>query len=60
MLVETVDIFPTIVNEPFDYGRIPAINALRDIYAMGRMRSSALSFVVWPVEVLGVDQFGAV
>ena len=59
-LVETVDIFPPIVDDPFDYGRIAATNALSDIYAMGAMPISALSFVGWPVEVLGVDRLGAV
>ena len=59
-LVETVDIFPPIVDDPFDYGRIAATNALSDIYAMGAKPISALSFVSWPVEVLGVDRLGAV
>ena len=59
-LVETVDIFPPIVNDPFDYGRIAATNALSDIYAMGGKPISALSFVGWPVEVLGMDQLGSV
>ena len=59
-LVETVDIFPPIVDEPFDYGRIAATNALSDIYAMGAKPISALSFVGWPVEVLGLDRLGAV
>ena len=57
-LVETVDIFPPIVDDPFDYGRIAAANALSDIYAMGGKPISALSFVGWPVEVLGIDQLG--
>ena len=59
-LVETVDIFPPIVDDPFDYGRIAATNALSDIYAMGAKPISALSFVGWPVEVLGVERLGAV
>ena len=54
-LVETVDVFPPIINDPFDYGRIAATNALSDIYAMGGKPISALSFVGWPVEVLGMD-----
>jgi selenide,water dikinase len=33
--VETVDVFPPIINDPFDYVRIAATNALSDIYAMG-------------------------
>ncbi len=54
-LVETVDIFPPIVDDPFDYGRIAAANALSDIYAMGARPQNALSFVAWPVESLGLD-----
>ena len=59
-LVETVDIFPPIVDDPFIYGQIAATNALSDVYAMGAKPISALSFVSWPVDVLGVDQLGAV
>lgn len=59
-LVETVDIFPPIVDDPFDYGRIAAANALSDIYAMGATPISALSFVAWPVETLGLDSLGRV
>ena len=59
-LVETVDIFPPIVDDPFVYGQIAATNALSDVYAMGAKPISALSFVSWPVDVLGVDQLGAV
>src|SRR5579864_2828827 len=51
-LVETVDIFTPIVDDPYDYGRIAAANALSDIYAMGARPLSALSFVAWPMEKL--------
>jgi selenide,water dikinase len=59
-LVETVDIFPPIVDDPFDFGRIAAANALSDIYAMGARPASALSFVAWPVETLGLPRLGRV
>ncbi|MEG3620354.1 selenide, water dikinase SelD [Magnetovibrio sp. PR-2] len=59
-LVETVDIFPPIVDDPYDYGRIAATNALSDVYAMGAQPISALSFVAWPVEQLGLDSLGRV
>ncbi|WP_421996241.1 selenide, water dikinase SelD [Reyranella sp.] len=52
-LVETVDIFPPIVDDPYDFGRIAATNALSDIYAMGGTPLNALSFVAWPVDTLG-------
>ena len=54
-LVETVDIFPPVVDDPYDYGRIAAANALSDVYAMGAKPISALSFVAWPVDKLGTD-----
>ncbi|MBZ0216984.1 MAG: selenide, water dikinase SelD [Fimbriimonadaceae bacterium] len=57
-LVETVDIFPPIVDDPYHYGRIAAANALSDIYAMGAQPLNALSFVAWPVDHLGLDPLG--
>ena len=59
-LVETVDIFTPIVDDPFDYGRIAATNALSDVYAMGGRPLSALSFVAWPVATLGTATLGEV
>jgi selenide,water dikinase len=47
-LVQTVDFFPPIVDEPFDYGKIAAANALSDIYAMGGNPLTALSLVAFP------------
>jgi selenide,water dikinase len=59
-LVETVDVFPPIVDDPYDYGRIAAANALSDIYAMGARPLNALSFVAWPVDSLGTDPLARV
>jgi selenide,water dikinase len=59
-LVETVDIFPPIVDDPYDYGRIAAANALSDIYAMGAQPINALSFVAWPVDQVGLGPLGRV
>jgi len=53
-LVETVDVFPPIVDDAFDFGRIAAANALSDIYAMGARPINALAFVAWPVEQIGL------
>ncbi len=47
-LVQTVDFFTPIVDDPEQYGRIAAINALNDIYAMGGTPISALSIVCYP------------
>ncbi len=59
-LVETVDIFTPIVDDPFDFGRIAAANALSDIYAMGAKPLSALSFVAWPMADLGPEGLGQI
>jgi len=53
-LVETVDVFPPIVDDAFDFGRIAAANALSDVYAMGARPLNALALVAWPVEELGL------
>ena len=47
-LVQTVDFFTPIADEPEIYGKIAAVNALNDIYAMGGMPISALSIVCYP------------
>ena len=49
-LVQTVDFFPPIVDDPFAFGRIAAANALSDVYAMGGRPITALSIVAFPVE----------
>ena len=47
-LVQTVDFFTPIVDEPYDWGRIAAANALSDVYAMGGTPITALQVVGWP------------
>ncbi len=47
-LVQSVDFFTPIVDDPFDYGRIAAANALSDIYAMGGTPRFALALVAFP------------
>jgi selenide,water dikinase len=54
-LVQTVDFFPPIVDDPFLFGRIAAANALSDVYAMGGRPLSALALVCFPVKVVGVE-----
>jgi len=51
-LVQTVDFFTPIVDDPFDWGRIAAANALSDVYAMGGMPLTALQLLSWPREKL--------
>jgi selenide,water dikinase len=52
-LVHTVDFFTPIVDDPFDFGRIAAANALSDIYAMGARPVSALNLVAYSIQDLG-------
>ncbi len=47
-LVQTVDFFPPIVDDPYQFGRIAAANALSDIYAMGGRPLTALNIVAFP------------
>jgi selenide,water dikinase len=47
-LVQTVDFFTPIVDDPFTYGAIAAANALSDVYAMGGRPLSALALVAYP------------
>jgi selenide, water dikinase len=50
-MVQTVDFFTPIVDDPFDWGRIAAANALSDVYAMGGRPVTALNLVGWPREL---------
>ena len=54
-LVQTVDFFTPIVDDPYAFGRIAATNALSDVYAMGGTPVSALNLVAYPLETLGPD-----
>ena len=50
-LVQTVDFFTPIVDDPFDFGRISATNALSDVYAMGGRPLTALNVVAFPEDL---------
>jgi selenide,water dikinase len=52
-LVQTVDFFTPIVDDPFDYGRISALNSLNDVWAMGGTPVTALAVTCFPKK--GVD-----
>ena len=47
-LVQTLDFFPPVVNDPYVYGQIAAANALSDVYAMGGTPKTALNLVCYP------------
>lgn len=59
-LVATVDFFTPILDDPADWGRIAAANALSDIYAMGATPLFALSLVGWPRSTLPFEMLGEV
>ena len=50
-VIQTVDFFPPIVDDPYDYGAIAAVNALSDIYAMGGKPILALNIVCFPEDL---------
>ncbi len=51
-VVSTTDFFMPIVDDPYDFGRIAATNAISDIYAMGGSPLMAIAILGWPVNVL--------
>ena len=59
-LVATTDFFMPIVDDPFDFGRIAATNALSDVYAMGGTPIMALAIVGMPINVLSVETIGKI
>jgi selenide,water dikinase len=54
-LVQTVDFFTPIVDDPYLFGRIAATNALSDVWAMGGEPVTALNLVAFPLEALGEE-----
>jgi selenide, water dikinase len=52
-LVQTIDFFTPLVDDPYDFGRIAAANALSDVYAMGGKPLTAMNVVAFPLEELG-------
>jgi selenide, water dikinase len=59
-IVATTDFFMPIVDDPHDFGRIAATNAISDIYAMGGTPLFALALVGMPVNVLPVETIGGI
>ncbi|WP_354449229.1 selenide, water dikinase SelD [Ottowia thiooxydans] len=59
-LVATTDFFMPIVDDPFDFGRIAAANALSDVYAMGGTPIMALALVGMPINVLSTATIGKI
>ena len=59
-LVQTVDFFPPLVDDPYEFGRVAAANALSDVYAMGGEPLTALSIVGFPDEDLPIEILGEI
>ena len=59
-LVQTLDFFTPVVDDPGDWGAIAATNALSDVYAMGGVPLTALNIVAWPRDGLPMDLLGRV
>jgi selenide,water dikinase len=59
-IVQTIDFFPPVVNDPFIYGQIAAANALSDVYAMGGTPRTALNLVGFPDDKESLDWLGEI
>ena len=59
-LIATTDFFMPIVDDPYDFGRIAATNAISDVYAMGGKPILALALVGMPINVLSTDTIGKI
>jgi selenide, water dikinase len=59
-LIATTDFFMPIVDDPYDFGRIAATNAISDVYAMGGKPIMALALVGMPINVLPLETIGRI
>ncbi len=54
-VISTTDFFMPIVDDPFDFGRIAATNAISDVYAMGGKPLMAIAILGWPINLLDAE-----
>lgn len=54
-IISTTDFFMPIVDDPFDFGRIAATNAISDVYAMGGKPIMAIAILGWPIDKLAPE-----
>ena len=59
-LIQTIDYFTPIVDDPYMFGQIAAANALSDVYAMGGQPKTVLNIVGYPVKKLGPDMLAEI
>ena len=55
VILSTTDFFMPIVDDPFDFGRVAATNAISDIYAMGGKPLMAIAILGWPINLLSPE-----
>ena len=54
-IIQTVDFFTPIVDDPFCFGQIAVANALSDVYAMGGIPKTAMNLVAFPIKEMGIS-----
>jgi len=54
-LIQTVDFFTPIVDDPYAFGQIAAANALSDIYAIGGIPKTAMNLVAFPIKTMDIS-----
>ena len=59
-IVQTVDFFTPVVDDPFSFGQIAVVNALSDIYTMGAKPLTAMNIVCFPAETMDISVLQAV
>src|SRR5690625_4492859 len=59
-LIQTVDFFTPIVDDPYMFGQIAAANSLSDVYAVGGTPKTVLNIVAYPIENLGPETLGEI
>ena len=59
-LIQTVDFFTPIVDDPYIFGQIAAANALSDVYAMGGKPLTAMNLVCFPIKTLDIGVLKAI
>jgi len=59
-IIQTLDFFTPIVDDPYTFGRVAAANALSDVYAMGGRPLTAMNIVCFPVKTMDMSVLGEI